>query len=42
MELDLDSIEVAKRVRDIQLMIGNSVQILRHGLELRRRHSDSL
>jgi hypothetical protein len=31
MELDFDGIEVAKRVRDIQLTISND-QILEHGL----------
>jgi len=33
MELDFDGIEVAKRVRDIKLTIGSTVQTLRHGLE---------
>jgi hypothetical protein len=32
MELNFDSIEVAKCVRDIELTIGSCVQILRHGL----------
>lgn len=32
MELDFDGIEVAKRVRDIELTIGSTVRILRHGL----------
>ena len=32
MKLDFDGIEIAERVCDIELTIGGTVQILRHGL----------
>ncbi len=32
MKLDFDSIEVAKRIRDIELTIGNAIHILQHRL----------
>ena len=31
-ELDFDGVEVAKRVRDIELMIGSAIHILRRRL----------
>jgi len=33
MELDFDGIEVAKRIRDVELTIGNTINILRRGLD---------
>ena len=32
MELDFDGIEVAKRIRDIELTIGNAINVLRRKL----------
>ena len=33
MELDFDGVEVAERIRHIELTIGSTIHILRHGLE---------
>jgi hypothetical protein len=32
MEFDFDGVEVAKRIRDIELTIGNAIHILRRKL----------